>query len=106
MDLGPPPGRPPLIEERNMTTKRSISFMHRYLGFAALLIAPAMLGARGCHVAVVGSECGGLRGEQCDSGEYCDFDADAACGAADQTGTCEDIPETCTEQFQPVCGCD
>ncbi|HTV20160.1 MAG TPA: Kazal-type serine protease inhibitor domain-containing protein [Polyangiaceae bacterium] len=89
-----------------MTTERSISFKHRYLGLAALLIAPAMLGARGCHVAVVGSECGGLRGEQCDAGQYCDFDADAFCGAADQTGTCETIPQACTEQFDPVCGCD
>ena len=89
-----------------MTTKRSITFKNRYLGLAALLIAPAMLGARGCHVAVVGSECGGLRGEQCDSGQFCDFAPDAFCGAADQTGTCETIPELCTEQFEPVCGCD
>jgi hypothetical protein len=95
-----------VIEERNMTTERSTSFKHRYLGWAALLIAPAMLGARGCHVAVVGSECGGLRGEQCESGQYCDFAADALCGAADQTGTCETIPEACTEEFDPVCGCD
>jgi hypothetical protein len=89
-----------------MTTERTISFKHRYLGIAALLIAPAMLGARGCHVAVVGSECGGLQGEQCDAGQFCDFEPDAACGAADQTGTCEDIPEACTEEFDPVCGCD
>jgi hypothetical protein len=95
-----------LIEERNMTTERSISFKHRYLGLAALLIAPAMLGARGCHVAVVGSECGGLRGEQCDSGQFCDFELDAQCGAADRTGTCETIPEVCTDEFDPVCGCD
>jgi hypothetical protein len=89
-----------------MTTRRSISLTHRYLGLAALLIAPAMLGARGCHVAVVGSECGGLRGEQCDDRQFCDFDPDAACGAADQLGTCEDIPEVCTFEFDPVCGCD
>jgi hypothetical protein len=95
-----------MIEELNMTTERSTSFKHRYLGWAALLIAPAMLGSRGCHVAVVGSECGGLRGEQCDSGQYCDFAPDAACGAADQNGSCNDIPEVCTEEFNPVCGCN
>ncbi len=94
-----------------MTTERSTSFkhryfQHRYLGWAALLIAPVMLGARGCHVAVVGSECGGLRGQQCESGQFCDFEAEASCGAADQTGTCETIPEACTEEFDPVCGCD
>jgi hypothetical protein len=95
-----------MIEERNMMTDRSKSFKHRYLGWAALLFAPAMLGARGCDVAVVGSECGGLRGERCGRDQFCDFAPDAACGAADQTGTCEDIPEACTEQFDPVCGCD
>jgi hypothetical protein len=89
-----------------MTTERSTSFKHRYLGWAALLIAPAMLGARGCNVAVVGSECGGLRGQTCDRDQFCDFAPDASCGAADQLGTCEDIPAFCTEQFDPVCGCD
>jgi hypothetical protein len=95
-----------MIEELHMMTERSKSFKHRYLGWAALLFAPAMLGARGCHVAVVGSECGGLRGERCDSGQFCDYAPDAACGAADQLGTCENIPELCTTEFDPVCGCD
>lgn len=52
-----------------------------------------------------GSVCGGLQGLECDTGEFCNFD-DADCGAADQTGICEPIPEACTEIFAPVCGCD
>jgi Kazal-type serine protease inhibitor domain len=50
--------------------------------------------------------CGGLLGLQCDDGEYCNFDAAAQCGAADQTGTCELIPDLCTLVYSPVCGCD
>jgi Kazal-type serine protease inhibitor-like protein len=89
-----------------MTSKRTIPLKHRYLGWAALLIVPAMLGAKGCEVAVVGSECGGLRGQQCDTGQFCDFPEDAACGAADQLGSCVETPEVCTLEFDPVCGCD
>jgi hypothetical protein len=89
-----------------MRNQRFISNKYRLLGWAALLIAPAMLGARGCEVAVVGSECGGLAGEPCGAGQFCDFALDAACGAADQTGTCEDVPEFCTRELNPVCGCD
>ena len=52
-----------------MNSSRFTRFSHRYLGWAALLVAPVMLGARGCGVAVVGSECGGLRGAQCATGQ-------------------------------------
>jgi hypothetical protein len=81
-------------------------FNHRQLLWTALLIAPAALGAKGCEVAVVGSECSGLQGAACGEREYCDFAPDAACGAADQAGTCHPVPEFCTEEFEPVCGCD
>lgn len=59
-----------------------------------------------CGTSGDGETCGGLTGEGCGKGEFCDFPADAACGAADQTGTCETIPDACTEQYDPVCGCD
>src|SRR4051812_5053958 len=73
---------------------------------ALALFAPAMLGARGCDVAVVGSECGGLQGISCRDDLYCDFSLQAACGAADQTGTCRRKPAACTAISDPVCGCD
>ena len=50
--------------------------------------------------------CGGLQGLQCGAGEYCAYALDAICGAADQMGTCETMPEVCTEQYDPVCGCN
>lgn len=52
-----------------------------------------------------GETCGGLQGLPCGDDEYCNF-TDGSCGAADQTGTCEDIPEFCPEIYGPVCGCD
>jgi hypothetical protein len=50
--------------------------------------------------------CGGFAGLQCNDGEYCNFALDAICGAADQTGTCAPIPEICTKEYVPVCGCN
>jgi hypothetical protein len=50
--------------------------------------------------------CGGLLGLDCERGEFCNYAPDAMCGAADQTGTCQPIPEACIEIYAPVCGCD
>ncbi len=52
-----------------------------------------------------GAFCGGIAGIACADGQYCQFEL-GTCGAADQSGTCEDIPSVCTEEFAPVCGCD
>jgi hypothetical protein len=53
-----------------------------------------------------GALCGGLAGFGCGAGLYCAFPLEAHCGAADQTGVCKAIPDVCTEQFSPVCGCN
>ncbi|MEY4579334.1 MAG: hypothetical protein RL701_4037, partial [Pseudomonadota bacterium] len=50
--------------------------------------------------------CGGIAGLKCADGQYCQFAPDAACGAADRTGTCEKIPEICDLSYSAVCGCD
>ena len=50
--------------------------------------------------------CGGLQGLTCADGEYCSFALDTQCGAADQLGSCEPIPEVCGKNYLPVCGCD
>ncbi|HKY37567.1 MAG TPA: Kazal-type serine protease inhibitor domain-containing protein [Polyangiaceae bacterium] len=53
-----------------------------------------------------GDVCGGIQGLGCDAGEYCNFPPSAQCGAGDQTGTCAPVPEACTREYRPVCGCD
>ncbi|MGJ8559424.1 MAG: Kazal-type serine protease inhibitor family protein [Litorimonas sp.] len=51
--------------------------------------------------------CGGMMGSTCGvQGEFCYRTVEAQCGAADQTGVCRPIPQFCTEQYAPVCGCD
>jgi len=52
-----------------------------------------------------GQTCGGLLGEVCPSGEWCNFTPDS-CGNGDQTGQCEATPAGCEFLYAPVCGCD
>ena len=54
--------------------------------------------------------CGGLAGLTCADDEFCDYEDDAMCGAADQMGTCKARPTNCplgcpAPQYQK-CGCD
>ncbi len=51
--------------------------------------------------------CGGFAGFKC-SGEntYCHFEPEDTCGFADKMGVCRVIPQKCTKEFMPVCGCD
>ena len=62
-----------------------------------------LTGLSGCRE---GESCGGLAGTPCGLNEYCQYDIEAQCGAADQTGICTRIPDICTLDFAPVCGCD
>ncbi|MGB6317160.1 MAG: Kazal-type serine protease inhibitor domain-containing protein, partial [Litorimonas sp.] len=45
-------------------------------------------------------------GPECGAGEFCYRTVAAQCGAADAPGVCRRIPEVCTEEYAPVCGCD
>jgi hypothetical protein len=54
----------------------------------------------------VGKVCGGLQGLGCAGDLFCQFEPSAQCGAADQTGTCQQRPEACADVYSPVCGCD
>lgn len=52
-----------------------------------------------------GEMCAGLAGIECGNGLYCSMDA-GRCTVADDAGVCRKKPEVCTEQYEPVCGCD
>jgi hypothetical protein len=41
----------------------------------------------------------------CGEGQYCEI-AGNTCGSANEAGTCEAIPQVCTEEYVPVCGCN
>ncbi len=49
--------------------------------------------------------CGGIAGFGCPEGQYCAYDV-GICGRGDQAGSCREVPDACTREFAPVCGCD
>ena len=51
------------------------------------------------------SKCGGIQGISCIADQICNFPA-GMCNAADIMGVCVDRPEACTEEYNPVCGCN
>lgn len=72
--------------------------------------------ARAAHVVVAhegecrdggggGGTCGGIQGEVCPEGMVCDL-PEGQCQGADLQGVCVVRPEACTEEYDPVCGCD
>lgn len=57
------------------------------------------------HEGVCFDACGGLLGEPCDEGEFCQLPT-GTCDIADLQGVCIPVPEACPEIYDPVCGCD
>ena len=49
--------------------------------------------------------CGGIAGWGCPSGQYCNF-KQGKCKMPDAQGTCRPRPDMCTQQYNPVCGCN
>jgi hypothetical protein len=52
-----------------------------------------------------GAMCGGIAGFPCNKGLFCDL-APGSCRVADAAGVCKPVPEACTLEYNPVCGCD
>jgi len=69
-------------------------------------VAPAPTTDNVKQPAAAGKMCGGFAGIRCADKLYCWFALDAKCGAGDMSGTCKAIPDMCTMEFAPVCGCD
>jgi hypothetical protein len=67
-------------------------------------------GAPGKDAGPVGRTCGGFAALECGSGQFCNYEAPLGQGCdgqiADAAGVCETLPEACTDQYDPVCGCD
>jgi hypothetical protein len=49
--------------------------------------------------------CSGIAGIQCDTGLWCETRV-GLCQAPDASGTCVRVPQACTREYRPVCGCD
>jgi hypothetical protein len=52
-----------------------------------------------------GKMCAGIMGIPCQKGLVCDLKA-GSCHGADFSGTCIKRPTICTQDWNPVCGCD
>ena len=53
-----------------------------------------------------GAMCGGVAGVSCPAGLYCQQPAGQCLENSDGSGTCQPIPEMCTQEYAPVCGCN
>jgi hypothetical protein len=49
--------------------------------------------------------CDGQAHGLCGDDDFCRFPA-GSCGDDGRTGACEPLPDACTEEYAPVCGCD
>jgi hypothetical protein len=73
----------------------------------ALVLAAGLLGGvpRPGGAAGEGEVCGGPQRVTCDGELWCD-PAPGHCGEADAAGRCVKVSPMCTQNWQPVCGCN
>ncbi len=67
--------------------------------------APAQTTATEPAATPAAPACSGQNLTACGEGNFCEI-AGGSCGAANEAGTCEPMPEVCTEEYVPVCGCN
>lgn len=49
--------------------------------------------------------CGGMPNMVCKGNQFCDVKP-GLCNVADSVGVCSEVPQICTKEYIPVCGCD
>ncbi len=99
-DCGPPPPVAPLTcADGSIGTQVSCELSG--LGACAWNVT------NNCPEPPQGDFCGSRGNEiYCAVGEYCHHEPSQICGRADAQGSCRVRPRICTQQYQPVCGCD
>src|SRR5688572_18905755 len=70
-----------------------------------LFVIGVLLGLSLPAVAAEPQACGGMPNMSCKGEEFCDVKP-GLCNVADAVGICKTVPELCTQQYDPVCGCD
>lgn len=81
---------------------RQRAIVFGFLFTFACLAAPGDEGAD--KKSKAGEHCGGMARLACEDGLWCDVQG--RCGGMDLGGTCVKVPEICTQEHAPVCGCD
>ncbi len=67
--------------------------------------APAQTTASEPAATPAAPACSGQNLTACGEGNFCEI-AGGTCGSANEAGMCEPMPEVCTEEYVPVCGCN
>jgi hypothetical protein len=75
------------------------TFLCLATGFVLFLLAADAGNAQ------TGQTCAGIGNLQCPAGQACQFPLDQ-CNTPDLAGVCVEVPETCSKQGPPFCGCD
>ncbi len=71
-----------------------------------LATGPAYSDEDGAANASGAVSCGGIVGDVCGAGEFCKLKTGECKSAGDPIGICLYIPDVCTKEIAPVCGCD
>ena len=77
----------------------------RFLVLAIGFVFVLGLSVSPVSAAKIGETCDGVAVIPCDEGLWCEH-ADGQCNVADVAGMCAKAPEVCTQDYNPVCGCD